>query len=159
MGDKDKIRMNDLYLKVDRIAGESKDANHLGWINIKSYNWGAWRHAGSIGQASYRNLTIQTNIDKSTPALLSFTSNGNNIRKVELSACKAGGGQIEYYRITLENVIVVEVNFSEKSAGTEIEYEFQADIVKLQYWERNAAGGQGAETRCGWNLKDSASCF
>lgn len=37
MDDKDKIRMtemNDLYLKVDRIAGESKDANHLGWINI-----------------------------------------------------------------------------------------------------------------------------
>ncbi|QKJ86552.1 type VI secretion system tube protein Hcp [Paramixta manurensis] len=151
--------MNDLFLKVHNVTGESKDANHPAWINIHAYTWGVTRSGNGPGMVNYHNLMVRTTIDKSTPALMLFASNGNRIRKAELSACKAGDGQIEYYRITLENVMVSEVLFDDSGLETEVEYEFQAETVKLQYWEQHALGGRGAETRAGWNIKHHTSSF
>ncbi|WP_354292709.1 type VI secretion system tube protein Hcp [Paramixta manurensis] len=88
-----------------------------------------------------------------------YSANGNKIKKVEISACKAGGSQQEYYRITLENVIIMEVTLRESSPETEVAYEFQADRVKFQYWEQSETGGKGAETRMGWDIKNSTSYF
>lgn len=76
-----------------------------------------------------------------------------------MSACKAGFNQAEYYRITLENVLVFEAQLRDDSHTTHVEYEFQADIVKIQYWEQTSAGIKGAETRSGWNIKENRSEF
>lgn len=149
--------MNDLYLKVHGVNGESKDTNHPGWTHITSYNWGAQRKGRSKSPVHYRNLTVYSTIDKSTAAILQLASNGNQIKEVILSACKAGGSQIEFYRITLQNVIVAEVLFNDMGDMTSVEYEFQADQIKLQYWEQNVTGGKGAETRAGWDVKNATS--
>lgn len=101
--------MSSLYLNVDHITGESQDAHHMGWIDVLSYSWGNRRGAASNALVNYQNLTVHTLIDKATPVMLLYASNGNRIRKVELSACKAGFGAIEYYRITLENVFVAQM--------------------------------------------------
>lgn len=138
-----------------------RNAAHSGWIDIESYSWGTRRNSegGGVGKANYHNLSVHSLVDKSTAGLLMFASNGNRIKKVELSACKAGGGQMEYYRITLENVIVAEILFHDNGVITSVEYEFQADKVKFQYWEQGAIGGKGAETRMGWDIKNSVSYF
>lgn len=149
--------MNDLYLKVYGVTGESQDVNHQGWSNITSYSWGAQRKGRSKSPVHYRNLTVHSTIDKSTAAILQLASNGNPIKEVILSACKAGGIQLEYYRISLLNVIVSEVIFSDVGDLTNIEYEFQADQVKLQYWEQSTTGGKGAETRAGWDIKNATA--
>lgn len=150
--------MNNLFLKADNVAGESQDAAHKGSIDINSYNWGAQRAAAGNGAVSYNNLSVHTIIDKATPAMLLFASNGTKIRKVELSGCKAGGTAIEYYRITLEDVIVAQILLSD-SGDANVEYEFQADSVKMQYWEQSPTGGKGAETRSGWNIKNNVSQY
>ena len=36
----------DMFLKVEGVTGESKDANHASWIDVLSFNWGA---AGQYG--------------------------------------------------------------------------------------------------------------
>lgn len=156
--------MNNIFLKIDGINGESKDAQHTGWTDVNAYSWGAKRNGrsairGATGKANYHNLTVHCQIDKTTAGALLYTSNGNRIRTVELSACKAGGGQMEYYRITLENVNLIEVLLRDHGAVTDIEYEFEADKVKFQYWEQGGLGGKGAETRMGWDIKNSTSCF
>jgi len=153
--------MNSVFLKIDGIMGESKDSQHQGWTDVDSYSWGGTRNGegSGAGMSRYRHLTVHSQVDKSTAATLLYASNGNRIKKVELSACKAGGGQMEYYRITLESVIVMEVLLSENGSVTDVEYEFQADKVKFQYWEQGMVGGRGAETRMGWDIKDSTSCF
>lgn len=68
-------------------------------------------------------------------------------------------GTWEYYRITLENVVIVEVLLRDHGAATDIEYEFEAEKVKFQYWEQGGMGGKGAETRMGWDIKNSTSYF
>ncbi|MFC0140019.1 type VI secretion system tube protein Hcp [Erwinia mallotivora] len=68
----------------------------------------------------------------------------NKLRKVELSACKAGGTAIEYYRIMLKNVFVAGVILNDSGDLSSVEYKFQADTVKMQYREPSATGGKGA---------------
>ncbi|EXU75321.1 type VI secretion system tube protein Hcp [Erwinia papayae] len=151
--------MNNLFLKVENVNGESKDAAHAGWTDILSHHWGVKRAEAGNKSANHLNLTVQAAVDKSTPAIFLNASNGNKLRKVELSACKAGGTAIEYYRITLENVFVAGVILNDSGDVSSVEYEFQADTVKMQYWEQSATGGKGAETRAGWDVKNNTSSF
>lgn len=152
----------DLFLKIDGITGESQDSNHKGWIAIESFTWGASQPGnmsvgggGGAGKVQYRDLSVQALMDKATPAIMRYVSNGKHINKVELSVCKAGGSQIEYCRITLEDVLITHLIFN----GTTqrdllgVSYQFQASKVQTQYWEQSASGGKGAETQSGWDIK------
>lgn len=154
-----RISNEQFFLKVENVTGESRDAAHLGWTDIHSYHWGVNRSESGNGGANHLNLIVQAPIDKSTPTIFLNASNGNKLRKVELSACKAGGTAIEYYRITLESVFMAGVILNDNGDASTVQYEFQADAVKMQYWEQAATGGKGAETRFGWNIKSNASSF
>ncbi|QFS62476.1 Hcp1 family type VI secretion system effector [Pantoea dispersa] len=146
---------------IDGINGESQDSSHQGWTDANSYSWGVRRNGEGVGpgKTNYHNLTVHCQVDKTTAPALLYASNGNKIRKVELSACKAGGEQVEYYRVTLEGVIISEVLLRDMGMSTDVEYEFQADKVKFQYWEQSASGIKAAESRMGWDIKNSQSCF
>lgn len=154
----------DLFLKIDGINGESKDANHNGWINVDTFSWGASQPGnmavgggGGAGKVQYRDLTVHTKIDKSTPAIMRYVSSGKHIGKIEVSVCKAGGTQIEYCRITLEDVLVTNVGFN-GAASSELlglSYQFQSAKVKIQYWEQSSTGGKGPESSSGWNIKEN----
>jgi type VI secretion system secreted protein Hcp len=43
---------------------------------------------------------------------MKFCASGKHVAKVELSICKAGGSQIEYSRVVLEDVLVTKTSFS-----------------------------------------------
>lgn len=154
----------DIYLKIAGITGESQDANHKGWITVDSFTWGASQTGnmsigggGGTGKVQYRNLSVQTSIDKATSAILRYISTGKHIDKLELSICKAGGSQIEYCRITLEDILITDVLFSGATPRdlVGVNYQFQAAKVKQQYWEQTSSGIRGAESSTGWNIKEN----
>ena len=127
----------DMFLKVEGVTGESKDSNHTGWTDITSFSWGA-----------------------SQPGNMSVGGGGGAgkvLTKVELSVCKAGGQQVEYSRITLEDVLVTSVQYTGADNGDTVgvTYAFQAAKVKQQYWEQTTSGGKGAESSAGWNIKEN----
>lgn len=154
----------DMFLRIDGIQGESQNDKHKGWVDIESYSWGAVQSTnlalgsgGGVGKVQYKDLTVTANLDKATPAISHFLSSGKHIPKVELSLCKAGGQQMEYYRITLENAMLTHVmhNAFHNSDSPKISYQFQAEQVKQSYWEQTTSGGKGAETQSGWNIKQN----
>jgi len=154
----------DMFLKVDGVTGESKDSNHTGWTDITSFGWGATQPGnmavgggGGAGKAAFNNLAVDALIDKSTTAILKHCASGKHISKVELSVCKAGGQQVEYARITLEDVLVVSVNYNGSNNGDVlgVSYAFQAAKVQQQSWEQTSSGGKGAESSAGWNIKEN----
>ncbi|WP_034912043.1 type VI secretion system tube protein Hcp [Erwinia sp. 9145] len=154
----------DMFLKVDGVTGESKDSNHTGWTDITSFSWGATQPGnmsvgggGGAGKVNYNDLHVNALIDKSATAILKYCSSGKHINKVELSICKAGGNQVEYTRITLEDVLVTSVEYSGENDGdlVGLAYAFQAAKVKQQYWEQSSSGGKGAESSAGWNIKEN----
>lgn len=64
--------MNNVFLKIEGITGESKDAAHQGWIDVDAYSWGAKRYSegGGPGKANYLNLSVNCQVDKATAGLL-----------------------------------------------------------------------------------------
>jgi type VI secretion system secreted protein Hcp len=155
---------NDLYLKIDGIDGEATDSNHQGWINVDSFTWGATQQGnmavgggGGAGKVQFRDLTVQANIDKAMPAIMRYVANGKHISKVQLSLCKAGGTQIEYCRITLEDVLITNALFN-GTTHTDLvgmSYQFQAAKVQTQYWVQSSTGSKGAESQSSWNIKEN----
>ncbi|WP_295983435.1 type VI secretion system tube protein Hcp, partial [uncultured Variovorax sp.] len=96
-------------------------------------------------------------IDKAAPSVMKNCASGKHLSKVEVSVCKAGGSQIEYTRVTLEEVLVTSVQYTAEqgSDAVFVQYAFQAAKVKQQYWEQTDKGGKGAETVLAWNIKEN----
>jgi len=154
----------DMFMKIDGTVGESKDSNHKGWTDITSFSWGASQPGnmsvgggGGVGKVNFNDLYINAVIDKATPAILKHCASGKHLDKVEVSICKAGGGQVEYARITLEDVLTTTVQFTGAGCDDTVSvcYAFQAAKVKQQYWEQTDKGGKGAEVAAGWHIKES----
>jgi type VI secretion system secreted protein Hcp len=152
----------DMYLQVDGITGESQDSNHKGWIDIASYTWGSTQKGamasgggGGAGKVNFNDLSVATNMDCATPALLKYCANGKHISNIKLSFCKAGGTQIEYSTVVLKDVIVTNVQISGVGSLDQValNYSFQASQVEHHYWVQSKDGTKGAETEMGWDVK------
>ena len=109
----------DMFMKIDGANGESKDANHKNWSDIISFSWGATQPGNmasggglGAGKASFNDLHVVARIDKAAPAVMKHCASGKHLSKIELSVCKAGGQQVEYTKITLEDVLVSSVQLS-----------------------------------------------
>ena len=154
----------DMFMKIDGANGESKDSNHKNWSDIISFSWGATQPGNmasggglGAGKASFNDLHVVARIDKAAPAVMKHCASGKHLGKVELSVCKAGGQQVEYSKITLEDVLVSSVQLSGElnSESVVVNYAFQAAKVKQQYWEQTEQGGKGAESLVAWDIKQN----
>ncbi len=73
---------------------------------------------GGAGKVNFNDLHVNALIDKSTTAIPGkHCASGKHLTKVELSVCKAGGQQVEYARITLEDVLVTSVQYTGADNG------------------------------------------
>jgi type VI secretion system secreted protein Hcp len=84
-------------------------------------------------------------------------ASGKHLPKVELSTCKAGGTQVEYSKVTLEEVLVTSVQIAAEkdSEAVVVNYAFQAAKIKQQDWEQTDNGGKGAESLVAWDIKQN----
>ena len=154
----------DMFMKIDGANGESKDGNHKNWTDIVSFSWGATQpgtmaSGGGLGagKASFNDLHVVARIDKAAPAVMKHCASGKHLSRIELSVCKAGGQQVEYTKITLEDVLVSSVQLSGElnSESVVVNFAFQAAKVKQQYWEQTEQGGKGAESLVAWDIKQN----
>ena len=152
-----------LFLKVDGADGESANSKHKNWIDVESFHWGANQPSsmhvgggGGAGKVSFHDLTTVANVDKSYPAMLVKCASGEHISKVEVAGSKAGGDEVEYFKITLEDVLVTSVDVSgANGAQVTVNYSFQAAKVKSEYSVQTDKGGKGATSTFGFNIKEN----
>jgi len=76
---------SDMFMKIDSLAGESKDSTHKGEIDVLAWSWGASNsgsaHVGGgagSGKVNVQDLSFTKYLDKSTPDLLLSTCNGKH---------------------------------------------------------------------------------
>jgi len=152
-----------LFMKVDGATGESKNAVYKDHTELDSFSWGATQPSsmhsgggGGAGKVSFHDLTCVGKMDKAYPSVYIKCASGEHISKVEIMGAKAGGDQIEYFKITLEDVLVTNVSVS-GSSGAEVVvgYSFQASKAKSEYSVQTEKGGKGATSTFGWNIKEN----
>jgi type VI secretion system secreted protein Hcp len=103
-----------MFLKLDGVQGESADHKHKGDIQLSSFSFGASNAASQAhgsgagaGKTSFSSFTITKTLDKSTPLLLKAAVTGEHFKKADVFfARKAGGGQQDFLKIELTDVLV-----------------------------------------------------
>jgi type VI secretion system secreted protein Hcp len=110
----------DMFLKLDGINGESRDAKHRGEIELLSFSWGvvntgrACSAAGGAGKVNVSDLSIMKKIDSATPQLMEHCVTGKHIQNGLITVRKAGEKPVEYLKIKLEDILV---SSSQSGAG------------------------------------------
>lgn len=110
--------MVDSYLQLDGIPGESTDDKHKDWIEVLSFGHEMLQQVSSTkssaggassGRAQHGDFALTKFVDKSSPKLYEAVSNGKHLGKAKIEVCRAGGGQVKFMEITLEEVMISRV--------------------------------------------------
>ncbi|MEZ5749064.1 MAG: type VI secretion system tube protein Hcp [Caenibius sp.] len=155
----------DIFLKLDGIKGESKDAKHKGEIDVESFtfglqNGGTWASGGGggAGKVSFQDVTVHKMADSSTPMLMNACASGEHIKTGVITVRKAGGKQEEFYKLSLKNILVTSVTNTGANGGNPTEVvSMNFEEMKLDYKEQNPDGTLGGVSSFGWNVKENQS--
>jgi type VI secretion system secreted protein Hcp len=156
---------NDMFLKLDGIKGESKDAKHTGEIDILAWSWGVSNHGsfgsgggGGTGKVNVQDISFTKYVDVATPALMLASCNGKHIPEATFVVRKSGEKPLEYITITLKKAIVSSV--SEGGSGGEdrltenITLNFAS--FKYQYKEQSDTGSAAGQPDMTWDVSKNA---
>ncbi len=152
----------DYFLKIDGLPGESTDEKHKGELDIESFSWGETNsgsagHAGGsgTGKVQPQDFVFTKRLDKSSPVLFIACATGQHFKEVLLTVRKAGGGQQEYFKVKMSEVLVSGYQTSGVDGGGGLIHEnVSLNFAKLEmsYKEQKADGTLGGETKQGYNF-------
>ena len=153
----------DAFLQIEGIPGESTDEKHKDWIEILSYSHGvAQSGAGSrssggaatSGKCSHQDFSIVKTLDKASPTLNAFCSNGTHIDKITLELCRATGDKQPYMVYKLVDSVISSVNVDGKGGGIPTEtVTFNYGSIYWTYMETDhKTGKKKGEIKKFWNL-------
>jgi type VI secretion system secreted protein Hcp len=150
----------DVFLKLDGITGDATDAKHNGEISILSYSQSFSNSAtispgtgGGAGRVTCGAMTFLKNIDRSSPSLIMLVTTGTHVRNGLITFRKVGDIPIEYYQITLTDVVVTAVDQTDQADPATIieKVSMIADRFLFEYTTVDAAGKAAGTTRFGWD--------
>lgn len=154
----------DMFLKLDKIKGESKDKTHKDEIDILAWSWGIQQtgstHIGvgsGTGKARFSDLNITKYVDKASVTLMEYVATGTHISKAKLVVRKAGGKPLEYIVIELEDIIITSYATG-GSGGEELLTEsisLNFAEVKISYKPQNPDGSGAAAVDFGYNIQQN----
>ncbi len=138
-----------MFLKIDGIEGESVDSTHTNEIELLTVDWsmsqGATMHTGTgggAGKVSVNDLTFTHTVDKASPILMQTCMSGKHIAKAVLTVRKAGEKPLEFYKITMTDVMVTQVTPSGSNSGSGMVecVGLAFSKVKIEYQPQGADG-------------------
>ena len=156
--------LQDFFIKIDGIAGESKDSGHKGQIDVLNWGYSVSQSSstntgggGGVGKAHFSELVFTHYIDKSTPNLMKYCASGKHIPSVELSCCKVGDGQQEYMKVVLNDVLITHVRPTGDASSPRVmeEVGISYSKIKVEVKEQNANGSMGAAVTGAWDVKQN----
>jgi type VI secretion system secreted protein Hcp len=147
----------DYFLKIDGVDAESTDDKHKGEIELESFSWGqsnsgtAGKGGGQgAGKVVAQDLSFVKRVDKASPVLMIGCATGQHFKSAILTTRKAGGGQQDYLKVTMEDVLVSQYQVKGSADGDVVPLE-QVSInfgkLEMVYKEQKADGSLGGEVK------------
>ena len=110
------------FLDLDGIKGESKDPKHPNSIDVLAFDHGVAQTpaagGGASGKAKFRDLSFTHAIDRATPPLFLATATGKHIKKATLYVRRKGEAAFDFYKVTLQDVLVSSVREHTQAPGS-----------------------------------------
>jgi type VI secretion system Hcp family effector len=153
----------DVFLQIDGIPGESTDDKHKNWIEVSSYSHGVCQlsagerstgGAATGGRCDHQDFTISKSLDKASPVLNLYCSNGKHIEKITIELCRATGDKQPYLVYKLVDSVVSSVGIGGGGGGIPNEsVTFNYGAIYWTYIETDhQSGKKKGEIKKWWNL-------
>ncbi len=137
---------SDIFLTITGLPGESVDSKHKDAIDVTAYTQ-------AVDNRECR-ITVAKGIDRASPGLVGAASTKGNYGSATLVVRKAGKDQVEYLTITMQNVVVgnVDQNVNRDQVPTE-EVVLLPKFMTISYKPQNPDGSPGAAVESTPNCK------
>jgi type VI secretion system secreted protein Hcp len=155
---------SDVFLKIDGIDGDSQVKGHekemeiQGWSISASFPAGP-RTAGGSGAAGtsiHTDLSVTKQVDEASNKLHEACWSGKTIPKAILTQQRAGekgGAKVDYFRLTLSDVLVTSISASGGPGSIPSEnLSLNYATIKREYRTTDVKGGSGGWQSEGWNV-------
>jgi type VI secretion system secreted protein Hcp len=152
----------DIFLRLNGIFGESQDASHKDEIEVLRWDWSVSQkssmHSGSgggSGKATVSDLRFDHYVDRSSPNLFKYCVTGKHMPEAKLVVRKAGENPLEYFALTMSDVIVTQV----APAGTDTMGRIREQValsfarVTQTYVMQNQQGGSTGTVAAGYDIQ------
>jgi len=155
----------DIFLKIEGITGESNDDKHKNEIEVSDWKWSVEQsssmHSGSgggSGKATVSDLLFWHKMDRASPNLMKYCLTGKHIGEATLVTRKSGGNPLEYFKLTMTDVIVTKVSPRSNEDGVFEHVGLSFSQVKQEYTVQNAQGGSGGVITATYDIKQNREC-
>ena len=151
----------DMFLKIEGVKGESKDAKHPGETQVLAWSWGmsnsGTAHMGGgagAGKVNVQDLSITKPLDAGSPDLMMATCNGKHYKKATLVVRKAGEKPLEYLKIEMDDVMITAVSTGGSGGEDTLTENVTLNFanVKVIYKPQKADGSGDADITFGWKI-------
>ena len=164
LGSVQAFAVNDMFLKLVTIQGESVDSAHAGEIDILSWSWSMKQQYSSgggstTGKVVMDEIVLSKYVDKASPLLMLAVCNGQTQTQATFIVRHAGSTPFEWLKITLENVVVTRVTPGGKREDDRLTETISLNFkrVRVEYTEQKADGSAGTKTSFGWDLVNNVA--
>ena len=157
----------DMFMKLEGIQGESKDAHNPGEIEVLSWNCGMTEPRGSAdrnrrsGGPRVEDVSFTHYVDRSSPILMLKLISGAILSNGRLLVRRATPDKpFEFYRIFLKNIALVTIS-TESKIDTQIETKLIETVslrfeeFKVEYVEMDTNNNPVGTTEASWKIESA----
>ncbi|MGR3467806.1 MAG: Hcp family type VI secretion system effector [Shimia sp.] len=152
----------DIFLKLDKIKGESVDDKYAGEIDVLQWSWGMAQSGtthlgpgGGSGKVNVQDISLTKYVDMATHDLLKHCATGRHIAEGTLIVRKAGAVPLEYFTIKMTDIIIS--SYSTGGSGDGMDRVMETVTLNFAKYEVTYAsqkndGSKGPEGKAGFDI-------
>lgn len=153
----------EIFLKLDGIDGESEKKGAEAWIEVFSFSNGAsnpssvaFGTGSGAGKVDLSSLSLQKQLDKSSPKLFLNCCNGTHVAKGSMVVREATGGDTTqiYYQYDMTEVFIDSISWGGSAGGGKPSesISLSAKSLTVTYWPQDSTGKVGNKIVAGWDV-------
>ena len=153
----------DMYMNMGAIKGESADKvqGAAGDMDVLAWSWGMSQSGtthmgkgGGAGKANFQDLSFTKYVDAASNALMVALAKGTHLPACVLLTRKAGAGQVNYVKITMNEVIVTSVSCGGSGGEDRFTENVTLNFAKVtyEYFQQKEDGSSEAAKPFTWNI-------
>lgn len=146
------LRAEPLYLLLDGLPGESRNARHAGWMEVSSFLQGVER-LSAPDAPTLQDVTLTKDVDRSSPLLLLRCADGGTIKQATFECVRPlGSDRLAYLKVRLGEVTIAAVAVQgSRVARPREKVSLRFARAAWTYLVFDARGRQLQDLTCSWD--------
>ena len=154
----------DMFIKLDGIKGESRDAKHKGEIDVLAWSWGLSNSGtlhqgggGGAGKANFQDISFTKYVDAGSADLALSCANGKHLKSAKLIVRKAGENPLEYIIIELGETLVTSLSTGGSGGEDRLTENVTLNFEEIHftYWTQDDKGAKGESSEYKYNIAEN----